>query len=103
MWITLNQITPQIFISSSVEDEHLKLLESKRITAIVNLMKKELYTPDFRFKYLHFPHSDGFSFPMDGLKKIYKFITHQVNNGEIVLIHCAAEFHGVGELSLDGS
>ncbi len=83
------KIQENLFFSGYWPGFDFEELEKMGITAIVNLMEREMYTPPKgTFKYLHKGFPDDARIPPNYLTEILNFIEVHTKNGK-VLVHCS--------------
>jgi predicted protein tyrosine phosphatase len=90
-----SQITPQLHICGQYDARGLSVLQSRGVTAVVNLRREfddqaAGIAPDH---YLHLPVEDNTAPPQEVLRRGVKFIADEINDGGSVYIHCGV---GVG-------
>ena len=60
------------------------------ITAVLNVSTEDPYDENPKIKYLHVPFPDGHEIPPDKFAQCMDFLKVCQENGETVLVHCAA-------------
>lgn len=85
-----SQITANLFLGSQYTLAGLKKLKALGITAIVNMRQHPVYAESKYkgFSYLHLSTIDNTAPPLKVLIKGAEFVTHEIENGGKVYIHC---------------
>jgi len=85
-----SQITANLFLGSQYSLVGLQKLKALGVTGIVNMRENPVFSESQYegFHYLHLPTVDNTPPPIEILIKGVEFVTHEIENGGKVYVHC---------------